>query len=70
MKIKVIKVNYDFWGRTEQQILKDDYIDLKVIPITGDIVVIDEERYRVIQRDIHMRKNVDNQCIFLFVCKL
>ena len=70
MKIKVIKVQYDFWGRTEQQILKDDYIDLKVIPITGDIVVIDEERYRVIQRDIHMRKNVDNQYIILYVRKL
>jgi hypothetical protein len=70
MKVRIIKVEYDFWGRSSQTILKDDYIDLKVIPIQGDIVFIDGERYKVTQRDIFIKKDIDQQRITLFVNKL
>ena len=55
---------------TEDVILKDGEIDLAVIPIKDDIIIIEDVRYKVLQRDIIMRKNLENQRITLFVEKL
>jgi hypothetical protein len=68
MKVRVIKVTYRFWKEPKQELLKDDDINLKVMPVKGDVVIIDDIRYNVIQRDIRMAKA--NQQVTLFVEKL
>lgn len=70
MNIRVIEVIPRFFKKSKQVILKDGDIDLTVIPIKDDIVIIEDARYRVLQRDIIMRKNLENQRITLFVEKL
>ena len=67
MKVKVIEVKFNFFGKNDQIILKDDYIDLKVMPVKGDRVIIDDVKYIVLQRDIYMRKDTNNQHVTLFV---
>jgi hypothetical protein len=68
MKVRVVKVTFRFWKTPKQELLKDDDINLEVMPVKGDIVIIDDIRYDVIQRDIRMSK--DNQQVTLFVEKL
>ena len=68
MKVRVIKITYRFWKNPKQELLKDGDIDLKVLPIKDDIVIIDDIRYKVLQRDIRMSKN--NQQVTIFVEKL
>ena len=70
MNVKVIEVIPRFFKTSKQIVLKDGDIDLTVIPIKDDIVIIEDVRYRVLQRDIIMRKNLENQRITLFVEKL
>lgn len=70
MQVKVIEVIPRFFKKSIQVILKDDDINLIVIPSKDDIVFIDDVRYKVLQRDIIMRKNLENQRITLFVEKL
>ena len=70
MHVRVIEVIPRFFKKSKQVILKDDTIDLIVIPSKDDIVFIDDVRYKVIQRDIIMRKNLELQRISLFVEKL
>ena len=67
MKVKIIKVTFKFWGGTEQEILKEGDIDLVVVPIKGDKVFIDDIDYIVHQRDIHIKKDINEQRITLFV---
>lgn len=68
MKVRIIKVTFRFWKTPKQELLKDDDINLEVMPVKGDIVIIDDVRYHVVQRDIKMVKN--NQQVTLFVEKL
>lgn len=68
MKVRIIKVTYRFWKEPKQELLKDDDINLEVMPVKGDIVIIDDIRYHVVQRDIKIAKN--NQQVTLFVEKL
>jgi hypothetical protein len=70
MNIRVIEVIPRFFKKSKQVILKDGDIDLTVIPIKDDIIIVEDVRYRVLQRDIIMRKNLENQRITLFVEKL
>lgn len=70
MNVKVIEVIPRIFKKSKQVILKDDDINLPVVPSKDDIVFIDDIRYKVVQRDIIMRKNLENQCITLFVEKL
>lgn len=70
MKVKVIKVTFKFWGGREQEILKEGDIDLVVVPVKGDKIFIDDIGYKVLQRDIHIKKNIYEQRITLFVEKL
>lgn len=70
MNVRVIEVIPRFFKKSKQVILKDGDIDLIVIPIKDDIVIIEDVRYKVLQRDIIMRKNLENQRITLFVEKL
>lgn len=70
MKVKVIKVTFKFQGGTEQEILKEEDIDLVVVPVKGDKIFIDDIGYKVLQRDIHINKNIYEQRITLFVEKL
>lgn len=70
MNIRVIEVIPRFFKKSKQVILKDGDIDLTVIPTKNDIIIIEDVQYRVIQRDIIMRKNLENQRITLFVEKL
>ena len=68
MKVKIIKTTFRFWKEPKQELLKDDDINLEVMPVKDDVVIIDDIRYKVIQRDIRMAKN--NQQVTLFVEKL
>lgn len=70
MNVRVIEVIPRFFKKSKQVILKDGDIDLIVIPIKDDIIIIEDVRYKVLQRDIIMRKNLENQRITLFVEKL
>jgi hypothetical protein len=70
MNIRVIEVIPRFFKKSKQVILKHGDIDLTVIPIKDDIIIIEDVRYKVLQRDIIMRKNLENQRITLFVKKL
>ena len=70
MQVKVIEVIPRFFKKSIQVVLKDDDINLIVIPSKDDIVFIDDVRYKVLQRDIIIRKNLENQRITLFVEKL
>lgn len=70
MRVKVIEVIYRFFGRPKQEVLKDDDIDLTVYPVKDDRVYIDDVGYRVIQRDLILRKDPNNQRMILFVEKL
>lgn len=70
MHVRVIEVIPRFFKKSKQVVLKDGDIDLIVIPSKGDVVFIDDVRYEVWQRDIIMRKNLENQRITLFVKKL
>lgn len=70
MRVKVIEVIYRFFGRPKQEVLKDDDIDLTVYPVKDDRVYIDDVGYRVIQRDLILRKDPNNQRLTLFVEKL
>lgn len=70
MQVKVIEVISRFFKKPIQVVLKDDDINLIVIPSKDDVVFIDDVRYKVLQRDIIMRKNLENQRITLFVEKL
>lgn len=69
MRVKVIEVEYRFFGRSKQVVLKDDDIDLTVYPVKDDRVHIDDVQYRVIQRDLFLRKDPNNQKMTLFVEK-
>lgn len=68
MKVRIIKTTFRFWKEPKQELLKDDDINLEVMPVKGDVVIIDDIRYKVIQRDIRMAKI--NQQVTLFVEKL
>ena len=68
MRVKVIEVIYHLF-KNELNLLKDDDIDMQVYPVVGDIVTIDDIKYRVIQRNIDFRKNRNNQNITYHVTK-
>ena len=70
MHVKVIEVIPRLFKKSKQVILKDDAIDLIITPAKNDVVFIDDVRYKVLQRDIIIRKNLENQRITLFVEKL
>lgn len=70
MHVRVIEVIPRFFKKSKQVVLKDDAIDLIVIPSKDAVVFIDDVRYKVLQRDIIIRKNLENQRITLFVEKL
>lgn len=52
MKVKIIKVNFKFFERDTQELIRDGEVDLKLIPIKGDVLFIDDVKYIVLQRDI------------------
>ena len=68
MRVKVIEVIYHLF-KNELNLLKDGDIDMRIYPVVGDIVTIDNIKYRVIQRNIYLRKNRDNQSITYHVIK-
>lgn len=70
MHVRVIEIIPRFFKKSKQVILKDGNVDLIVIPSKDDIVFIDDVGYKVLQRDIIMRKNLELQRITLFVEKL
>ena len=70
MHVRVIEIIPRFFKKSKQVILKDDAIDLIVIPSKDDVVFIDDLRYKVLQRDIIMQKNLELQRVTLFVEKL
>lgn len=68
MQVKVIEVEPG-WFKSKQIILKDDYIDLVIYPVKGDKIFIDGIGYIVLQRDLHLSKEIAKQTMTLFVRK-
>lgn len=52
MKVKIIKVNFKLFSGDTQELIRDGEVDLKLIPIKGDVLFIDDVKYIVLQRDI------------------
>ena len=50
MRVKIIEVEYRLFGN-KQTILRDGEIDIQLIPAKGDVIHLDNKRYRVEQRD-------------------
>ena len=67
MNIRIIEVEYHFWKSTTQTILRDGEIDLQLIPVKDDIIHLDNNRYKVLQRDF---VSWNPQSVKLFVSKL
>lgn len=68
MKVKVIEVEMG-WFKSKQTVLKDDYISLVIYPVKGDKIFIDGIGYLVLQRDLHLSKEISKQTMTLFVRK-
>ena len=68
MRVKVIEAIYHLF-KNELNLLKDDDIDMQTYPVVGDIVTIDDIKYRVLQRNLDFRKNWNNQSITYHVTK-
>lgn len=67
MNVKIIEVEHHFWKSTTQTVLRDGKIDLQLIPAKDDVIHLDGNRYRVLQRDF---VSWNPQNIKLFVSKL
>ena len=68
MQVKVIEVEQG-WFKSKQTILKEDYISLVIYPVKGDKIFIDGIGYIVLQRDLHLSKEIAKQTMTLFVRK-
>ena len=67
MRVKVIEVRYRLFKSPEQTILRDGEIDIQLIPAKGDIIHLDNKRYRVEQRDF---VSWNPQSVKLFVTEI
>lgn len=67
MRVKVIEVRYRLFKSPEQTILRDGEIDIQLIPAKGDVIHLDNKRYRVEQRDF---VSWNPQSIKLFVTEI
>lgn len=67
MRVKVIEVRYRLFKSPEQTILRDGEIDIQLIPAKGDIIHLDNKRYRVEQRDF---VSWNPQSVKLFVVEI
>lgn len=65
MKVKVIKVNIKLFGPDEQELIRDGEVDLKLIPVKGDVLWIDDVKYTVLQRDIIFSGSEQNVRLFV-----
>lgn len=66
MRVKIIEIIVGWW-KNEQRILRYGEIDIHLISQKDDIIHLDGERYRVLQRDF---VSWNPQEIKLFVSKL
>lgn len=67
MRIRVIEVEYRFFKSNKYNVLRDEEFDIQFIPMKGDVIFIDDIRYRVEQRDF---VDLKSQFIRLFVTKI
>lgn len=67
MRVKIIEVEYRLFKSNKQTILRDGEIDIQLIPAKGDIIHLDDKRYRVEQRDF---VSWNPQSIKLFVTEI
>lgn len=66
MRVKIIEVEYRLFGN-KQTILRDGEIDIQLIPAKGDVIHLDNKRYRVEQRDF---VSWNPQSVKLFVTEI
>ena len=67
MRVKIIEVEYRLFKSNKQTILRDGEIDIQLIPAKGDIIHLDNKRYRVEQRDF---VSWNPQVVKLFVTEI
>lgn len=73
MKLKLIKVDYKFFRKNVQTVLADketSIFKLPVFPNVGDVVYYAGERYKVVQKDIHLDDDLSDENVTLFLSKL
>ena len=73
MKLKLIKVDYKFFGKNKQTVLAENKTKLRVIPNVGDVLHYAgerSERYKVVQRDIYISNDLSDENVTLFLSKL
>lgn len=70
MNLKLIKVDYKFFGKNEQTVLAENKTKLRIFPNVGDILHYAGERYKVVQKDIYVSDDLSDENITLFLSKL
>ena len=70
MKMKLIKVDYKFFGKNVQTVLAQNVTKLPVIPNVGDLLYYAGVRYKVVQRDIHLDDDLSDENVTLFLSTL
>ena len=70
MKLKLIKVDYKFFGKNVQTVLAKNETEIPVIPNVGDVLYYAGVRYKVVQRDIHLDDDLSDENVTLFLSKL
>lgn len=67
MRIRITEVTYRLFKSVKYDVLKDENFDIQFLPMTGDVIVLDDIRYKVKQRDFH---EIGQQGILLYVEKI
>lgn len=67
MRIIITEVNYRAFKPNKYNVLKDEEFEIQFLPMKGDVILLDDIRYKVEQRDFFFKLGV--QCIHLYVTK-
>lgn len=70
MKLKLLKINHELFGKNEPTVLAYDHTKLTVIPNVGDVLHYAGARYKVEQKDIYVSDDLSDENITLFLSKI
>lgn len=66
MLVKIIELIPKDWNYTEK-LIKEENFEPGNIPLTGDILYIDDMRYKVEERRVYLSNNTENLYFVLIV---
>lgn len=70
MKLKLLKINYELFGKNEPTVLAYNNTKLTIIPNVGDVLHYAGEKYKVEQRDIYVSDDLSDENVTLFLSKI